>query len=553
MLDRIKKMYPECLQQLNQDDIDRISQKTTTTTTTTHVDLVERTTTFNPMVLQDPTEMYRRDPCDSIRHDFGHQPAYAIDDPSASELDDAFSVEHEPGSTPPSTWIHVHVADPTSILPPSHEMSRLAAERIQSSYLPERTWPMFPRALTEGVLSLNDDGHPKKVMTFSARMSDDSGEIIEFKIRPGLIRKIVTLNYDDVDKVLSWDRVHGGEAEGTRIRNSIVSVPEERVVERKYYRAVTGSVNTEDKEKLLTLQIIAQKHLDYRRSHGAFNYTLGRPLVEITPSLQSIADDEMRLAPVDYSCSQWPKPHISCRLDPTFASPARMMVAEYMIVAGRVSALFSRDHNLPTLFRNQPLPAAEKHKLLFDEMISKKTDPKTGMTDLVDMLPLRPYVTGAEISTTSLGHWSLGLQVGYCRVTSPLRRYSDMLAHWQLKGILLSKHNQSSSSSVSTFTVPPVFGLDVLVPLSGVIRDRERKLGMLEARTVRFWIIEMFRRRAEAGLSNIFEGIVINPTADGYNVLSTLLGFQTVVKAQPQEIPEIGTKVLFELNNYNPQ
>ncbi|KAF9365315.1 hypothetical protein BGX34_010528 [Mortierella sp. NVP85] len=558
ILSRMLVQDPTCLQQEDAESLGGSSQKTLMQDDAAISRRRKSTgkseqSNFNPMVLQDPTELYKQDPCDPIRHDFGQQPVYAIDDPSASELDDAFSIEPVPITTltpEPSTWIHVHVADPTSILPPFHEMSRLAAERIQTVYLPERTWPMLPRSLTEGALSLKNDGTPKKVMTFSARISDASGDILDFKIRPGLVHTIVTLNYDDVDEVLSWDRIQGGEDEGARVRNSVMSSPEERSIEREYYRATKGSVNTEDRalvKHLRELQSVSQRHQDYRLRNGAFNFSLGRPVIDITPyPLPPIVEDG--LAPVDYS--HWKQPHISCRLDPTFASPARLMVAEYMMVAGRVAALFSRDHHLPTMFRNQS-PPAEKYRASFEEIIRDKTDLKTGMLSIFDMLQLKPYIPGAEISTVPLGHWSMGVREGYCKVTSPLRRYSDMLIHWQLKGILLSQHQSTSASTLSR----PVFGLDELVRLSGVIRDRERMLGMLEARSVRFWLSEMLLRREKAGLSNIFDGLVLNPTGDGYNVMSTLLGFQSVVKADPEEtgVIEIGSRVRYEVDNINPQ
>ncbi|KAG0352765.1 hypothetical protein BGZ54_002590 [Gamsiella multidivaricata] len=551
ILDRIKKLNPECLQQDFENDIARIKEAATTTDVETKQKENTKSSTrigSKAIVLQDPTEIYRRDPCDSIRHDFGDSPIYAIDDPTASELDDAFSMEPVPitSLTPKaSTWIHVHVADPTSILPPMHELSRLAAERVQTAYLPERTWPMLPRDLTEETMSLKNDGKPKKVMTFSARISDVNGEILEYKIRPGYVRNVVTLNYDDVDDYLTWNRIHGGKEEGSRVRNSVMSMP----VERQYYRERTGTINPENGEmikELQGLQILSQRHQDYRLSKGAFNFNLGRPMVEITPyPLQPVPEEGWKM-PTDYS--QWQEPHISCRLDPAFASPARMMVAEYMILAGRVAAIFSQEHGLPTMYRNQP-PPAEKYRTKFDAAIREKTNPLTGMIDITDMLPLRPYIPGAEISTTSLGHWSMGVHDGYCKVTSPLRRYSDMVSHWQLKGALLNQHRSMDAST------SPVFNLDTLTSLTGVIRDRERMLGMLESRTVKFWVYEMLRRRMENGLSNIFDGIVLNPTGDGYNVLSTALGFQTVVKAEEEEAKSlaIGSRVKFEVNNCVPQ
>ncbi|KAG0206457.1 hypothetical protein BGX28_002090 [Mortierella sp. GBA30] len=554
IMERIRKLNPECLTQ----DFDRdiaSAQKvgTATTWSPSKMDEKKMSSLLNPMVLQGPTEMYRRDPCDSIRHDFGHQSVYAIDDPSASELDDAFSVEPVPITTftpEPSTWVHVHVADPTSILPPFHEMSLMAKERVQTAYLPDRSWTMLPRALTEETLSLKNDGRPKKVLTFSARISNGDGEILEYKVVPGIVRNVVALNYDDVDEVLSWERVHGGRTEGERVRNSVMRMPEDKIIDRQYYRSSKGSLPVDDQgivQELQGLQVVAQTHMDARLKRGAFNFNLGRPMIELAPyPIEPVVAESGWTTPVDFS--QWQEPQISCRLDPGFASPARMMVAEYMVIAGRVAARFAQEHSLPIMYRNQA-PPQEKYRLQFEELIKQKTNMKTGMMNVVDMLPLRPYISGAEISTSPLGHWSMGIRDGYCKVTSPLRRYSDMASHWQIKGALLG----SSSSSVSS--PPPVFGLETLIPMTGLIRDRERMLGMLEARSVKFWLFEMLRRRQVAGLSNQFEGMIVNPTADGYNVLSTKLGFQTVVKAEPEVAKDlkVGDRVLFEVNNCIPQ
>ncbi|KAF9429879.1 hypothetical protein BGZ76_001082 [Entomortierella beljakovae] len=500
--------------------------------------------TSSPLVLQDPLDFYRRDICDSIRHDFGQQAVYAIDDPSASELDDAFSIEPVPISTLtpiPSTWVHVHVADPTSILPPGHKMSRLAASRIQTVYLPDGTWPMIPREFTEESLSLKNDGKPKKVMTFSARINNETAEILESKIRPGIVRNLITLNYDDVDEVMSWDRIQGGKEEGARVQGSTMSMPETKILDREYYRASIGSLDTNDKSlvsAIQSLQVIAQSHQDSRIRMGGFNFNMGRPLVELTPyPIKPVAEAGWE-KPIDYT--QWQEPEISCRLDPSLCSPSRIMVAEYMILAGRVAAKYTQENNIPVLYRNQSLPA-DKYRDMFTEKLRGMTNPSTGMVSLVDMLPLRPYVPGAEIATTSQGHFSLGLPEGYSKVTSPLRRYTDMICHWQIKSHLLGQENP--------------FSLKELTPMAGMIRERERILGMMESRSVKFWLFEMLRRKIELGQPVIMEGLYLNATADGYNGMSTQLGFQAVVKAEPEEVEGLGVgdKVMFEVIVSNPQ
>ncbi|KAG0049660.1 hypothetical protein BGZ83_005521 [Gryganskiella cystojenkinii] len=544
IMERIRQLHPDSLQRDFEQDITRIKKQEK---------CPAKVDKARPLVLQSPTEMYKVDPCDSIRHDFGTQSIYAIDDPSASELDDAFSIEPVPVTTltpEASTWVHVHVADPTSILPPTHELARLAGEKVQTAYLPERSWPMLPRALTEGALSLSNDGRPQKVMTFSVRMSD-RGEFLEYKVRPGIVRSVKTLNYDDVDSILSWDRVDGGTDAKARIDASTMRTPEasEHMLEREYYRPSTGSVNTEDKSlvsELQRLQVVAQSHADSRLRSGAVNFSLSKSTIELTPyPLKPVAEQGWK-RPIDYS--KWQEPQISVTLDRAFASPSRMMVAEFMVLAGRVASLFAQDHQgLPMLYRNQAGPM-EKYSDMFSEALSKKSM-VTGMLGVMDMLPLRPYISGAEIATVSKGHWSMGISDGYIKVTSPLRRYSDMVSHWQIKGQLLKNASKNASSA------PPIFDLETLDSLTGHIRDRERALGMLEARSVKFWLTEMLRRRAAAGLSSELEGMILNPTMDGYNVLSTRLGFQTVVKADPEVVEQtkIGDRVLFEVNNFNSQ
>ncbi|KAG0032614.1 hypothetical protein BGZ82_006465 [Podila clonocystis] len=517
ILDRIRQLNHDSLKVDFDRDLEAIKNYVVKSERST----TDKASARSPLVLQSATEMYKMDPCDSIRHDFGDQAIYAIDDPSASELDDAFCIEPVPITTltpQPSTWIHVHVADPTAILPPFHEMSLVAADRIQTAYLPEGTWPMLPRELTEDTLSLKNDGKPKKVMTFSARLDNATGNILEHKVRPGIVRKVVTLNYDDVDNVLSWDRVHGGKEEGERVRNSITISPMDEANQgskaptRTYYRDTKGSVSPEDAgliQELQQMQKVSQQHMDWRLRNGAFNFSLGRPFIEITPyPLPAVAESQWQ-HPIDYQ-RQWQEPQISCRLDPGFASPARMMVAEYMVLAGRVAALFSSERGLPMMYRNQPSPD-EKYRGLFEETIRTKSNPQSGMVEMVDMLPLRPYIKGAQISVVPEGHWSMGIQDGYCK---------------------------------------------------------------------------MLRRRQAHGIPNVFEGMIINPTADGYNVISRDLGFQCVVKyvdvpgqapvaalgdlsleeegdkiSDPMEVMaglanrnlKIGSRVLFEVNNVNPQ
>ncbi|KAJ3318642.1 hypothetical protein HDU76_000773, partial [Blyttiomyces sp. JEL0837] len=126
------------------------------------LEAIRSRTVFPQLVSSD--DFYKVDPCAEIRRDFGDMPVYVIDSPTAHELDDGISIEHKDNG---ETWIHVHIADPTSELPPSHPLAFLAQLRGNTVYLPERHYPMIPDSLSLNRFNL---GVSNLALTFSARL-----------------------------------------------------------------------------------------------------------------------------------------------------------------------------------------------------------------------------------------------------------------------------------------------------------------------------------------------------------------------------------------------
>lgn len=105
-------------------------------------------------------------------------------------------------------------------------------------------------------------------------------------------------------------------------------------------------------------------------------------------------------------------------LDASQSSPARRIVTEAMVLAGSVAAAFARDCQLAVPFRQQPPPNQPPH------LPGYYSDP----AEVFEVLrTLQPAVTALEAGPHAL----MGV-AAYCQVTSPLRRYSDVLAHYQL-------------------------------------------------------------------------------------------------------------------------
>ena len=102
-------------------------------------------------------------------------------------------------------------------------------------------------------------------------------------------------------------------------------------------------------------------------------------------------------------------------------SPSRFMVSECMILANWLAARFFRDHGQSTIYRSQLEPRAhiidEDGGNLFQNWMQRKL--------------LSRVIIGLEPEP----HAGLGLDV-YVTVTSPLRKYFDLVSQRQIRGLL---------------------------------------------------------------------------------------------------------------------
>ncbi len=101
---------------------------------------------------------------------------------------------------------------------------------------------------------------------------------------------------------------------------------------------------------------------------------------------------------------------------------SRMLVREAMLIAGEAVARYALAHDLAIPFTVQD--ATEEARA------------QTPVT-LSDMFALRRMLKPSQQKSAPAPHAGLGLEV-YCQVTSPLRRYTDLLTHQQLRAHLSS-------------------------------------------------------------------------------------------------------------------
>ncbi|MEM8810583.1 MAG: RNB domain-containing ribonuclease, partial [Cyanobacteria bacterium P01_G01_bin.38] len=150
-------------------------------------------------------------------------------------------------------------------------------------------------------------------------------------------------------------------------------------------------------------------------------------------------------------------------------SSSRQLVAEMMILAGEVAARYGDENSLAIPFRSQPQP-----ELPPDEELMRLP------TGWVRDSAIRRCMPRSEMGVTPARHATLGLE-SYTQVTSPIRRYTDLLAHFQLKA-----HLRGDS---------PPFSPHEMAELTQGVSTAAYEATMVERQTKRYWALEYLRRQ----------------------------------------------------------
>ena len=152
-------------------------------------------------------------------------------------------------------------------------------------------------------------------------------------------------------------------------------------------------------------------------------------------------------------------------------SQSRSLVAEMMILAGEVAGKYGAEHSLPLPFRGQPQPELPSE----EELLQLPPGP-------VRFCALRRCMPRSETNMTPVRHASLGLDT-YVQVTSPIRRYTDLLSHFQIKAHLQGKELPFSREELQ----------EIVYSVTSVAYEAT----LVERQTNRYWGLEYLRRNSE--------------------------------------------------------
>ena len=314
-----------------------------------------------------------------------------IDPEDAKDFDDALSLEKSEQEH--CVILGVHIADVAAYVAPKSKVDEWAQERAFSCYLPGRTLPMLPKALTAKI-SLQQG---EKALAHSVFLTVDtrSGEVVSSCRKHTMIQVDRRLDYDEVQNFIdTGKKVSSWNAE------------------------VTSAV-----KQLLELTRAMRK---YREREELF---IDLPL----PEVRVICDEEK-------NCIQ--------SLSVKYSRESEQMVEEAMLAANQAVGRELIRRNIAGIFRTHAIPEEEK-SMEFAEMMRENFNLPSGdisqrqvcrdfiaalpddgrksviLNLLLRAMPRAIYQIHPEI------HFALG-KSAYCHFTSPIRRYTDLIVHQQL-------------------------------------------------------------------------------------------------------------------------
>ncbi|MEO1622467.1 MAG: ribonuclease R family protein [Cyanobacteria bacterium J06632_3] len=209
--------------------------------------------------------------------------------------------------------------------------------------------------------------------------------------------------------------------------------------------------------ELLAISSLAKQRLAWRKSQGAID-------IQLPESSIKVVDDTITI-------------------DMLEASNARDMVAEMMILTGEIAARYGEDNELPLPFRSQPQPELPPEEELMQLEAGWVRDSA-----------IRRCMTRSEMSITPARHATLGLD-RYCQVTSPIRRYTDLMGHFQIKA-----HLRGADLPFTPLEMPEIVAS---------VANAAYEAVMVERQTKKYWAIEYLQRRDQENPGQPWDVIMV--------------------------------------------
>ena len=323
------------------------------------------------------------------RMDLRALPIFTIDSAETKDIDDAISLTR---TSDGGFELGVHIADVSNYVKPGTELDNEAFSRATSVYYADQVVPMLPKALSNGICSLNEN---ELRLAFSCLMRlDKEGNLTDYRFVKSIIRSRVKGVYSEINALLA------GTADAE--------------IKAKYADVI---------DQLPAMKELYGHRARLRKERGCMDIESGE--------VKLILDENGRCIDVKKRTS----------------GESESMIEEFMLLANQCAAHFARVKQNPFVYRVHEEPNAEKlerlHALLqacgINDHFAKDVPAPKELSAILEGVRGTPYeqiintgmlrcMSKALYEEKPKGHYGLVLK-DYAHFTSPIRRYPDLAIH----------------------------------------------------------------------------------------------------------------------------
>ena len=323
------------------------------------------------------------------RMDLRALPIFTIDSAETKDIDDAVSLTR---TSDGGFELGVHIADVSNYVKPGTELDNEAFSRATSVYYADQVVPMLPKALSNGICSLNEN---ELRLAFSCLMRlDKEGGLTDYRFVKSIIRSRVKGVYSEINALLA------GTADAE--------------IKAKYADVI---------DQLPAMKELYGHRARLRKERGCMDIESGE--------VKLILDENGRCIDVKKRTS----------------GESESMIEEFMLLANQCAAHFARVKQIPFVYRVHEEPNAEKlerlHALLqacgINDHFAKEVPTPKELSAILEGVRGTPYeqiintgmlrcMSKALYEEKPKGHYGLVLK-DYAHFTSPIRRYPDLAIH----------------------------------------------------------------------------------------------------------------------------